>query len=85
MEASEQHVLNIENCKKLTASGITAVEGFSPALLTLSYVGGRIVVSGSEMKITSFSKTTGALSATGNFSGVKYAGKAESLRKKLFK
>lgn len=86
MEQSEQqHVLNLENLKKLTASGITGVDGFSPTQLSLSYCGGRIIVCGSDIKIASFSKTTGALSATGEFRSVKYAGKAETLRKKLFK
>lgn len=85
MEQNEQHVLNIENLKKLTASGIVSVDSFSPSVLTLSYAGGRITVGGSDIKITAFSKTTGALSATGNFLSVRYSGRAESLRKKLFR
>lgn len=85
MEQNEQHVLNIENLKKLTASGIASVDSFSPTLLNLSYQGGRISVGGSNIKIDSFSKTTGALSATGEFRTVKYSDKGETLRKKLFK
>lgn len=86
MEQNEQqHILSIENCKRITATGIQSVDAFSSTQLVLSYSGGRIVVSGSEMKITSFSKTNGQFSASGTISGVKYAGKATNLRQKLFK
>lgn len=85
MEQSEGHVISIENRKRITATQIEAVEAFSPTQLTLAYAGGRIIVSGSEMKITSFSKSTGAFSASGLFSAVKYAQKGTGLRQKLFK
>ncbi len=85
MEQSEQHVLNIENCKRITASGIISVDNFSPSSLSLTYSGGRIIISGSELKITAFSKTNGQFTATGTVSGVKYAGKAVGLKQKLFK
>ena len=85
MEQTEQHVLNVENCKRVTATGIQSVDAFSATQLILSYGGGRIVVSGSDMKITSFSKTNGQFSAAGTITGVKYTGKATGLRQKLFK
>lgn len=80
-----QHTLSIENRKRLNATGIEGVKDFSPAAFTLVYAEGKITVCGSEMKITAFSKQTGAFSAVGNFSSVKYAAKGESLRKKLFR
>lgn len=85
MEQNEQHILNIENCKRISATGIRSVDAFSASQLVLSYGGGRIVVTGSEMKITSFSKTNGQFSASGNITGVKYAGKSTGLKQKLFK
>lgn len=85
MEQNEQHSLCVENCKKITATAIEAVESFSSTQLVLAYSGGRIVVSGSEMKITAFSKTSGQFAANGKITGVKYAQKAASLRQKLFK
>ena len=85
MEQNDQHILNVENCKRISATGIQSVDAFSSSQLILSYSGGRIVVSGSEMKITSFSKTNGQFSATGNITGVRYAGKSTGLKQKLFK
>lgn len=85
MEQNEQHLLSIENCKRITATGISSVDAFSPTQLILSYSGGRIIVTGSEMKITAFSKTSGQFSANGTVTGVKYAGKAMGFKQKLFK
>jgi len=85
LEQNEQHILNVENCKRITATGIETVDAFSSTQLVISYAGGKIVVSGSEMKITSFSKTNGQFSASGNIFGVKYSGKSTGLKQKLFK
>ena len=85
MEQNEQHILNVENCKRVTATGIDSVDAFSATQLVLSYGGGKIVISGSDMKITSFSKNNGQFSASGIITGVKYAGKSTGLRQKLFK
>lgn len=85
MEQNEGHIVSIENRKRFTATQIEAVEAFSPTQLILSYAGGKIVVAGSEMKITQFSKSTGSFSASGVFSSVKYAQKGGSLKQRLFK
>ena len=84
MEQSEGHIISIENRKRFTATQIEAVEAFSSTQLVLAYAGGRIIVAGSEMKITSFSKSSGSFSASGIFNSVRYAQKGMGL-KKLFK
>ena len=83
--AVEQHTLNIENTKRITATGIEGLRDFSPSQFTLVYAGGRITVGGTDMKITAFSKQTGAFAATGTISSVKYLAASEGLKKKLFK
>ena len=85
MEQNEGHIVSIENRKRLTATQIEAVEAFSPTQLTLAYAGGRIIISGSDMKITAFSKSTGSFAASGTFGAVKYAQKGGSLKQRLFK
>lgn len=85
MEQSEGHIVTIENRKRLTATQIDAVEAFSATQIVLNYAGGKIVVSGSEMKITQFSKSTGSFAASGVFGAVKYAQKGGSLKQRLFK
>ncbi len=81
----EGHNLSIEQCKRITATAITGVDAFSDRQITLSYAGGKILVSGSGMKIVNFSKTSGAFSATGSVTGVKYSQKSGTFRQKLFK
>ncbi len=81
----EGHNLSVEQCKRITATAITAVDAFSDKEILLSYAGGRIAVNGSGMKIVNFSKTSGAFCATGEIYGVKYTQKGGSLRQKLFK
>lgn len=83
--AKGEHTLSIENTKRITATGIEGVRDFSPAQFTLIYAGGRITVGGSDMKITTFSKQTGAFSATGQIGSVKYSSAGEGLRKRLLK
>jgi len=83
-QQQEQHTLTIENRKGITATQITAVVGFSPTRLTLSCRDGKIVVSGEDMKIINFSKSTGAFSAVGEINSVVYTKSASGV-KKLFK
>ncbi|MDE6076004.1 MAG: hypothetical protein K2G26_06170 [Clostridia bacterium] len=85
MEQNESHLISIENRKRLTATQIEAVEAFSPTQLVLSYAGGKIIIGGSDMKITSFSKSSGGFSASGTFSSVKYAQKGLGLKQRLFR
>ena len=85
MENVAPHSLGIEQCKKVTATAITSVDAFSDKQIILSYQSGRIIVAGSGMKIVNFSKTSGAFSATGSVTGVKYSQKGGTFRQKLFK
>lgn len=81
----EGHNLSIEQCKRITATAILSVDAFSDKQIVLSYSGGRILVTGANMKIVNFSKTSGAFSATGDITCAKYMQKGGSFRQKLFK
>lgn len=85
MEQNDGHILTVENRKRLSVTQVEAVESFSPTQLVLIYVGGKIVVTGSDMKITSFSKSSGSFSANGTITSVKYMQKGVGLRQKLFR
>ncbi len=85
MEQNEGHIVSVENRKRITATQIEAVEAFSATQIVLSYAGGRIVVAGSDMKITSFSKSNGNFSASGIISSVKYLQKGLGLKQRLFR
>ena len=81
----EGHSISVEQCKKVTATAVSSVDSFSDKQIVLSYEQGRIVVTGSGMKIVNFSKTSGSFAATGNVNGVRYLQKGSSLKQKLFK
>lgn len=85
MEQTVPHSVNIEQCKRITATGIDSVDSFSDKQILLTYKDGRIAVTGSGMKIVNFSKTSGAFSATGEIYSVRYISKGVSLAKRLFK
>lgn len=79
------HSLNIEQQKIVTVTGVESVASFSESQITLSLTGGsnKLYITGSGLKITGFSKTSGTFTATGQITGARYGGK--SLRSKLFK
>lgn len=79
------HSINIEQCKRISATSIDSVDAFSDKQIILSYQGGRIIVTGSGMKIVSFSKTSGAFAATGEINSVRYAAKGVGLKSRLFR
>ena len=81
----EGHTLTIEQCKRITATEITSVDAFSDKQIILSYSGGRIVVTGSGMKIVGFSKSTGAFAAAGEIISARYSNKGTGLKQKLFR
>ena len=85
MENSTPHGVNIEQQRRVTATAIDSVDAFSDRQIILSFSGGRIVISGSGMKITGFSQSSGNFSAQGEITGVRYIRKGVSLAKKLFK
>ncbi len=79
------HALDIQQQKSITATGIDSVSSFSETqiVLTLSGAGTKLYITGSGMKITGFSKTSGTFTATGNVGGVRYGGK--SLKSRIFR
>lgn len=79
------HSINIEQCKRISATAIDSVDAFSDKQIILSFQGGRIIVAGSGMKIVNFSKTSGAFAATGEINSVRYAAKGIGLKSRLFK
>ena len=79
------HTLNIEQCKRISATAIESVDAFSDKQITLSYQSGKIIVAGSGMKIVNFSKSSGAFAATGEITSVRYAAKGLGIKSRLFK
>lgn len=75
----------IEGRKKLSMTGVDSVDGFSEQTLNLTVSGGKVKISGENIKITAYNKATGTLNADGVFNEIKYNAKKIPFVKRLFK
>lgn len=74
----------IEQQKKITVTGVVSVDAFSDRQIALTLENGTASVSGEDLKIVNFSKSSGSFIAVGKVSGIRFAGKREKLSKRLF-
>lgn len=78
-------ILTIEGQSRITLSCIEGVISFSESKILLVHTGGRIEIGGKALKIEGFSKANGGFSATGTIESVRYLGKGEKLKSKIFR
>ena len=72
-----KHIVTIEQKKFLTVSAVESVVAFSEVKIVLALQGNvKMTVVGTGLKITGFSKSTGAFTAEGTVMGVSYGGKS---------
>ena len=84
MEESRQQTALIEDRRRITVTGVESVGAFSAQQIVLTLTDGRAVVSGSDLKISNFSKASHSFTADGNVSGIRFQGKREKIAKRLF-
>lgn len=77
--------LCLEGKKRLSMTGVESVDGFSEQYLKLTVGKNKVFVSGENIKITSYNKNTGTLSADGDFLEIKYGIKKDAFIKRIFK
>ena len=77
--------LEIIGRKRLSMSGVDAVDGFNEQILNLTVLGNKVKITGEKIKITVFNKATGMLVADGVFNEIKYNAKKTSMLKRLFR
>lgn len=77
--------LILDGRQHLSLTGVDAVDGFSEQFLRLTVMGSKVVINGENIKISSFNKQTGNLTADGNFYEIKYNYKKQPFMKRLFK
>jgi len=77
--------LTLDNRKRLSMTGVDAVDGFSEEYLKLTVAGDKVLINGEKIKITAYNKMNGNLSAEGKFIEIKYIGKKVPLLKRIFK
>ena len=75
----------IEQRKKITLTAVESVDSFTEKQISLTLEGCRAQIAGEELKIVSFSKSSGAFSATGKIAALRFVqGKGKALAR-LFK
>ena len=77
--------LMLEGRKRLSMTGVTSVDGFSENYLKLTVGSDKVTVNGHGIKITSYNKSNGNLTADGDFAEIKYGVKKQPVMKRLFK
>ena len=84
MQENGKHSITIEQRKSVLVTAVESVTAFSEIKIVLVLVGGeRLHIAGNNLKITSFSKSSGSFMAEGEVNGVSYGGKGFTA--KLFK
>ncbi len=81
----EAEKLCLESRKMLSLTAVQTVDGFTEQCLKLTVNGNKVIVSGENIKITAFNKSTGNLLAEGLFTNIKFSGEKQPLVKRLFK
>lgn len=84
-ENKELDRVQLEGRKHLSMTGVESVDGFSEQQIKLSVNGSKVVIFGENIKITSFNKGTGNLTAEGLISSLKYDFKKPPLIKRILK
>lgn len=79
------HSVNMSDRKKAVMTGVVKVDGATDTEIELTTALGRLIVTGTELKIAKFDDTDGNLTLTGNIDGIKYAVTKPPLLKRIFK
>ncbi len=82
---AELNKLILEGRKFLNMTGVENVDSFSEQTLRLQISGDKVCILGENIKITSFNKVSGNLSAEGVFNEIRYNQKKVPLVKRIFK
>ncbi len=85
MQTQTESILTVEQQKKISLTGVESVDSFSENEIRLTVRGKKMRITGAKFKILAFSKGSGAFSATGEVSLIRYGGAKGKLFQRLFK
>ncbi len=78
-------ILTVEQQKKISLTGVESVDAFSDTEIRLTVAGKKMRITGAGLKVLSFSKGSGAFSAIGEVSLIRYGGAKGKFFQRLFK
>lgn len=79
------HSFAMTDRKKASLTGVTKVDGMTDTQIDVTTCLGRLIITGSELKISKFDVDDGNLALTGNIDAIKYVQAKQSLIKRIFK
>ncbi len=79
------HSVNMTDRKKAVMTGVSKVDGATETQIDLTTALGRLIVTGTALKIAKFDDADGNLTLTGNIDSIKYVGARVPLIKRIFK
>ncbi|MDE6200281.1 MAG: YabP/YqfC family sporulation protein [Clostridiales bacterium] len=79
------HSVNMTDRKKAVMTGVSKVDGATETQIDLTTALGRLIVTGSALKIAKFDDADGNLTLQGNIDSIKYAAARVPLIKRIFK
>lgn len=85
MQNETNSVLTVEQQKKISLTGVESVDGFSDTEIRLCVAGKKMRILGAGFKVQSFSRGSGAFSAIGEVSVIRYGGAKGKFFQRLFK
>ena len=85
MQNDNSSILTVEQQKKISLTGVESVDAFSDAEIKLTVAGKKMRITGSGLKVIAFSKGSGAFSAIGEVSIIRYGGAKGKFFQRLLK
>jgi sporulation protein YabP len=87
IKQKKNHVINIENRKNLSLSGVLSVENFNDKSVNINTSYGLMYIEGSGLVVNKFNIDDGMLSIDGQINSIKYIERAEKVGffKRIFK
>lgn len=79
------HKLTMTDRKSASLSGVCKVESSNATEIAIVTCLGRMVITGTELKIDRFDTAVGDMSFTGNIDSIKYTAQKQPLLKRIFK
>ena len=79
------HSINMTDRKKAVMTGVAKVDGATDTEVELTTALGRLIVTGTGLKITKYDDADGNLTLQGNIDNIKYAAARVPLIKRIFK
>ena len=85
MQNQTDSVLTVEQQKKISLTGVESVDAFSDTEIRLCVAGKKMLITGTGLKVLSFSKGSGAFAAIGEVSLIRYGANKGKFLQRLFK